>query len=171
MKLTDGERLIAIMLAEVMEALKLDREIDPTLVKSLVINDDGWAIKRKYAGIFASTPPADEIVKETGDILWMWGIIESSIAKLTGDQTEEAKGWHWNSFAGFDGNNDPHYGVARTMIEELGEFENSRKGSMLNSHSQTSLPHYREMWAKFDRYVHAGEASPLSFDALRDLCS
>ena len=171
MKLTDGERLIAMMLAEVMEALKLNQELDPALLKSLVINNDGWALRRKYPGIFESEAPSDGVVKETTDILWMFGIIESSIGRLTGDQAEEAKGWHYNQWHGFDGNNDPHYGVARTMIEELGEFDQSRKGINLNSHTQTSLPHYRRMYEKFDGYVQAGQAAPLSFDALRDVCA
>lgn len=171
MELTDGERLIAVMLAEVMEALKLDRELNPALVKSLVINNDMWALRRKYPGIFASEAPSDEIVEETTNILWMFGIIESSIARLTGAEAEEADKWHYNKWHGFDGNNDPHYGVARTMIEELGEFDQSRKGLNLNSHTQASLPRYRRMYGKFDGYVQAGQAAPLPFEALRDLCS
>ena len=75
MKLTDGERLIAVMLAEVMEALKLNREVDPALIKTLVCSGDDWAIKRKYSGIFNSGGPTAEEVSETTNILWMWGII------------------------------------------------------------------------------------------------
>lgn len=171
MKLTDGERLIAVMLAEVMEAMKLGSELDPALVKSLVINNDGWALRQKYSGLFESESPSDEIVKETTNILWMFGIIESSIDRLTGAQAEEAKGWHYNQWRGFDGNNDPHYGVARTMIEELGQFNESRKGVNLNSHTQSSLPHYRRMYEKFEGYVGLSQAAPLSFDALRDICA
>lgn len=171
MNLTQGERLIIVMLSEVMEALKLNKEIDPTLVKTLAIDNDGWALQRKYHGLFESIAPSDEVVKETTDILWMFGIIESSIAKLTGDEAEAAKGWHYNKWHGFDANNDPHYGVARTMIETLGEFADSRKDGNINSHSQTSLPAYRAMYAKFEGYVNAGQAAPLSFEALRDICS
>lgn len=171
MEMSDGERLIVVMLAEVMEALKLDREINPTLVKSLAINNDGWAIARKYPGIFESHAPSDDVVRETTDILWMWGIIESSIEKLSGAEAEEAKAWHWNAFGGFDANHDPHFGVAQTMIQDLDEFSSSRKGVNLNSHSQASLPRYRQVYEKFYGYVEAGRAAPLSFEALRDLCN
>lgn len=171
MKLTDGERLITVMLAEIMEAMKLNHELDPALVKSLVINNDGWALQRKYPGLFASEETPDAVVKETGDILWMFGIIESGIGKLTGAEAAEAETWHYNKWQGFDGNNDPHYGVARVMIEELGEFEHSRKGVNLNSHSQGTLPRYRSMYEKFYGYVQSGNAAPLSFEALRDICS
>lgn len=171
MELTDGERLLAVMLAEVMEALKVQGELDPALIKSLVINNEGWALRRKYPGIFESEADADEVVKETTDILWMFGIIESSIGRLEGEQAAEAAGWHYNQWRGFDGNNDPHYGVARTMIEDLGEFDQSRKGVNLNSHTQTTLPRYRSMYQKFYGYVEAQQAAPLSFEALRDICS
>lgn len=170
MKLTDGERLVAVMLAEVMEALKVKGELDPALIKSLVINNDGWALCRKYPGIFDGEADSDDVVKETTDILWMFGIIESSIGHLQGGQAAEAAGWHYNQWRGFDGNNDPHYGVARTMIEELGEFEQSRKGVNLNSHTQTTLPRYRSMYQKFTGYVETHQAAPLSFEALRDIC-
>lgn len=171
MQMSDGERLIAAMLAEVMEALKVNQELDPVLIKTLVINNDGWALRRTYPGLFDSEPPADEVVKETTDILWMFGIIESSIARLSGAEAAEAAGWYYNQWRGFDGNNDPHYGVAHTMITTLGDFGESRKGINLNSHSQTTLPHYLEMYEKFDGYVRSSQASPLSFDALRDICA
>ncbi|MBC7502327.1 MAG: YfbU family protein [Herminiimonas sp.] len=171
MELSNGERLIIVMLAEVMEALKLDREVNPSLLKSLVINNDGWALRRKYSGIFESQPPSDEVVSETTNILWMWGIIESSIERLSAAEALEAEDWHWKSFGGFDGNNDPHFGVARTMIEELNEFSDSRNGTNINSHSQASLPRYRRMFDKFEDYVAAGSAAPLSFEALSDLCN
>lgn len=171
MELSNGERLIIVMLAEVMEALKLHQGIDPSLVRSLVINNDGWALRRKYSGIFQSQPPTDEVVAETTNILWMWGIIESSIQRLNGAEALEAEGWHWRSFGGFDANNDPHYGVARTIIEELHEFRESRNGTNINSHSQASLPRYRQMFDRFEGYVAAGQAAPLPFEALRDLCN
>lgn len=171
MELTDGERLLAVMLADVMKALKVQGELDTALIKSLIINNDEWALRRKYPSIFERESDPDEVVKETADILWMFGIIESSIGRLEGEQAAEAAGWHYNQWRGFDGNNDSHYGVARTMIEELGEFDQSRKGVNLNSHTQTTLPRYRSMYQKFYGYVEAQQAAPLSFEALRDICS
>lgn len=170
MQMSDGERLIAIMLAEVMEHLDISQEIDPTLLKSLLINNNMWAIKGKYSGFFSSEPASDTVVSETTNILWMWGIIEGSLGKLTGDDAQEAGSWKLTSFSGFDGNNDDHYGVAQTMIEELDEFQ-SFKNRSLNSHSESSLPRYQRMYEKFDQYVKTGQAAPLSFDALRDLCN
>lgn len=170
MKLSDGERLIVVMLAEVMQELKLNREIDPELILKLAYGGDDWAIGRKYSGLVDSEEPADVVVKETGDILWMWGIIEHSLTRLEGNDATQAGGWRNTQFGGFDGNNDRHYGVAHTMINELGEFEDFH-GRGLNSHSQASLPRYRTMYQTFDKYVQSGDAAPLSFEALREICN
>ena len=170
MKMSDGERLIVVMLAEVMQELKLNREIDPKLILTLAYGGDDWAIKRKYHGLFNDESPADADVSETTDILWMWGIIESSLARLTGDEAAESKTWSYTQFTGFDGNNDRHYGLASTMINQLDEFEDF-KGRDLNSHTQTTLPRYQAMYRKFDKYVKSGDAAPLSAEALRDICN
>ncbi len=169
MKLTDGERLLAVMLADLMEGLKIERELDPKLIKTLVCGGDEWAIKRKYSGIFDASPPSDEVVSETTNILWMWDIIENRVADLSGAEAEEAAGWKRTKFDGFDGNNDAHYGVAHTLINDLGDFSHF-KDRNLNSHSQASLVRYRQMYAKFDGHLH-GNMGEISVDALRDICN
>jgi len=168
MKLTDGERLIVVMLAELMKEQKIGREIDPSLILTLAADGDDWAIKHKYHGLFGGESPADAEVSETINILSMWGIVEHSLRQLEGDEAKEAEGWHMTAFNGFDGNHDRHYSIASTLIRDLGDFEGFN-GRDLNSHSQTTLPRYRQMYEKFDKYVKAGEASPLSFDALQDI--
>lgn len=170
MKMSDGERLIVVMLAEVMQALKLKSEVDPALIEKLSCGGDDWAIKLKYSGIFADETPTQAEVTETSNILWMWEIIEHSLARLTGAEANEAKGWHGTQFLGFDGNNDTHFGIAQTMINDLDHFEEF-KGRNLNSHSQTSLPRYQAMYQKFNTYIQSGDAAPLTFDALQDICN
>lgn len=170
MKLSDGERLIVVMLAEVMESMGLNREINPELVKTLAYNGHDWAISEEYAGLFAENEDEPEVVKETRDILWMWEIIEGAIGDLEGDQANEARQWRHAQFRGFDGNNDSHYGVAGVFVNDLKRFSEFA-GRDLNSHSQASLPRYREMYAKFDAYIAEGKDPSLSFDDLKDLCS
>lgn len=168
MQLSDGERLIVVMLAEVMEELKLNREIDPKLVKTLAINHDDWAIAHKYQGIFDSQAPSDAEVTETHDILSMWSFIEYSIGELEGEEAKEAAGFHHTQFSGFDGNNDPHHGIARTLIGDLGLYTEFASRN-LNSHSRASLPHYRAMLPKYDAAMQKTHGEPLSIDVLRDL--
>lgn len=168
MKLSDGERLLVVMLAEVMEELKLNREIDPKLVKRLAINHDDWAIASHYHGIFDSQAPSDADVKETHDILSMWSFIEYSIIGLEGAEAKEAAGFRHTQFSGFDGNNDDHYGIAHTLINDLGLYsEFASRG--LNSHSRATLPRYRTMLPKFEKATAGKAGEPLSIDELRDL--
>lgn len=170
MKLSDGERLITVMLADLMTALNVNGEVDPALIKTLVCGGDDWAIARKYQGLFPAESPDDTVISETTNILWMWGIVEHGLSLLDGAHAEEAAKWPYTSFDGFDGNNDDHYGVAHTMINELGEFSDF-EGRNLNSHSRSSLPRYLRMYEKFDRHINAGNAAPLPFEALREICN
>lgn len=171
MKLTDGERLIVVMLAEMMEGnKKREWEMDPALIKTLAINKDDWAIARKFPGIFDGESPSDDVVRETTDILWMWGIIEHALSTLKGTDATEAANLRWKRFAGFDANNDPHFGVAHTLINDLEQFQDF-KGRDINSHTQATLPRYRTMRVKFERHLKEAHGEPLTLEALQDLCA
>ena len=79
-------------------------------------------MKSKYHGIW-SPETSPEIVDETGDILDMWTIIESSYHRLSPEEkaqieTEAAPFGKKVQFTGFDGNNESAYmGVARVMVD------------------------------------------------------
>lgn len=166
MQLSDGERLIVVMLAEVMEAMGLNGEIDPKLVKTLAYDHDDWAIAHKYHNLFNSEGPSEETVKETQDILWMWQVIESSIEELEGAEAEQAAQFQPHTqFTGFDGNHDPHHGVAHTLIKRLGLFDRFADRN-LNSHSQATLPRYRNMLPKFDAAMEGNQGEPLTIEEL-----
>jgi uncharacterized protein len=168
MKLSDGERLLVVMLAEVMEAMSLNRELDPSLIKMLAINHDDWAIAHKYQGIFDSEAPPEGVVRETHEILWMWQVLEDSIANLEGADAEEAAGWHYHKFIGFDGNHDRHFGVTHTLVKDL-DLYSDFKDRGFNSHSQATLPRYREILAKFDTAMQGNHGEPLKMSQLREI--
>ena len=170
MKLSDGERLIVVMLAEVMQEMGLNHEIDPTLVKKLAIDHDDWAIAAKYHGIFDGEAPSDAEVTETHDILSMWSWIEHSIRELEGADADEAAGFHHTQFSGFDGNNDAHFGIAHTMINDLGYYDEFA-GRPLNSHSRATLARYRAMLPKYKAAMDGHAGGELSLDELRAICN
>src|SRR5690242_18570640 len=163
MKLSDGERLIVVMLADVMQAMGLNHEIDPTLVKRLAVNHDDWAIASRYHGIFDGEGPSDAEVSETHEILSMWSWIEHSISQLEGAEAEEAANFHHSQFSGFDGNNDPHFGIAHTMINDLGYYDEFADRN-LNSHSRATLERYRRMLPQYKAAMdrHAGQELTLA---------
>jgi len=58
---------------------------------------------------------------------------------------------HWDKyveFQGFDANHDEHYGILSDLVNVLEKYK-ERKGGILNSHSQASLPKYRQMLSTF----------------------
>ena len=75
MKLSDGEKLILLMLSDICEKLKVDGTISPIVVKKAIIHDHLWALKREYDRVFfnKSDPHA---AKQVVDILNMWTITE-----------------------------------------------------------------------------------------------
>lgn len=51
MKLTDGEKLIILMLTEMYEKLQIEGETEPDFLRSAIFNDHLWGIRWKYSGI------------------------------------------------------------------------------------------------------------------------
>ena len=51
MKLSDGEKLIILMLSELYEKLGVEGEIEPDFIKSAIFGNQLWGLKWKYSGI------------------------------------------------------------------------------------------------------------------------
>lgn len=150
MKLTDGEKVMLLMLTEIYEKLGISGEIEPAFIRSAIFTDNTWGLSWKYSGIpFAdnSTPSA---VSEVVDVLDMWSFIEDSYGRLSPPEKatveKGAKPFGKNpKFAGFDGNNEAELiNIANFLIDDLGRFPNF-KGRSLNSHSPSMEPYKRMM--------------------------
>ena len=83
MKITDGEKLILLMLSEIYEKMGIDGEIEPEFIKSAVFSDNLWSVPWKYSGIPFEDQETPEIVKKVVNILDMWSFIESSYISLS----------------------------------------------------------------------------------------
>ncbi len=153
MKLSDGERLILIMLSEIHEKLKIENGVDTALVKSAIYHGNLWALERQFVGIFHKYEARPEVVSEAVEILDMWRFIETSYrnASVEGKakiKTEAAPFGEKVRFRGFDGNGESEYiSVASCMIDDLDQFE-LFKGRDMNSHLP-SLDMHRRMLAVF----------------------
>ena len=109
MKLSDGEKLILVMLSEIHDKLKIENGIDPIFVKSAIEQGHVWALQWRYRGIpFESR---DDDTPDTAlavvDILAMWDILESSCKKLSPEEkerveTDAAPFGHDVTFRGFE---------------------------------------------------------------------
>ncbi len=155
MKLTDGEKLILMMLGDLHKNLNVRGEIDGEFVQASILNDQLWGLRWQYGFVFQDheDDPAD--VTETADILQMFTWIDRSFNSLSATDQAKVKqqtsaNAHYLTFEGFDGNNDAHFHIASYMVDDLGRFD-EYAGKDLNSHSIASLPKYRRMLPIYKR--------------------
>jgi hypothetical protein len=150
MQLSDGEKLILMMLCEIYEKLQVNGEMDTKLVRSAILDGQLWALKWEMSGIFHGSEPTDEMVQEVCEIWDMWRSLERSYQSLSPEDKERVKKQaepfgEYVQFRGFDGNNEGHYGcIARFLVEEMGRYREF-KGRDMDSHMPLSLETYRRM--------------------------
>lgn len=167
MELSEGEKLILIMLSEIYDNLKIKGEIDPKFVREAIYDESTWALAWKYPGIVGSvgesTPP---VVKDVLDVLEMWELLEHSYNQLQAADKErvktEAKPSGYDvRFRGFDGNHETEYmAAARVLIDDLDRFS-LFKGRDLNSH-MPSIENYRRMLAVYRLLRHTHDFDVLN---------
>lgn len=171
MKVTDGEKLILLMLSELYDALKVRGEIEPDFIRSAIFSDKMWSIPWKYSGIPFEHEDTPEVVKEVLDILDMWSFIEYSYSELSDSDKEflekEASPFGKDpKFIGFDGNNESEYmSTASFIVNKLDRFEEF-KGRNFNSHCPL-VDAYRRMFSVFEGMrSNLTFSSPLNADQL-----
>jgi uncharacterized protein len=147
---TDGDRLVLLMLRDLMKHFHVRGEINPDLVAEAIWGGHLWGLEWEYDGLFHSHKDRRSTVREVVDILEMWTLIENSFGKLSqkDKQHVEKDGNEHVGFIGFDGNYETEYlSVARFLIEQLNRFANF-KGRELNSHFPV-LDRYHRMLDEF----------------------
>lgn len=153
MKLSDGEKLIILMLTDMYKAMKIKGEYDPEFISQTIYNDKLWGFNWQFTGIPFEHDETPEAVNQTCDVLDMWWMIEEAYDKLsTADKDQlaidaEPFGRHVR-FHGFDGNNERHFGIALYLVDDLKRFSHF-KGRDLNSHAP-SIDGYLRMYEVFE---------------------
>lgn len=132
MEFSNAERLIVLMLADLLANDPKRQSFDPAFIQEAILTGNSWAIDWEYPGAFAQEKP-EQIVSETTDILDMWEFIE-----------EASK----HRFPGFDKSRESeHASVARFLTEKMDRFTRfkgrSDKGIM-------GLDGYRRMYKLFE---------------------
>lgn len=157
MKLSDGEKLILLALADQKDG---KNEIDLNFVRSAIFKGHSWALSWQFPGI-ATKDTSEAVAEETAHILRMWVYLESCISQLSKEDHDKLKhhAEHRSlEFSGFDGNHDEHFHVASFLINDMDEFEHFKKRG-LNSHNQASLPKYRRMLPVYERELSGSAIS------------
>jgi uncharacterized protein len=171
MKLSDGEKLILVMLAEIYKHLDIKGEINPELVLSSIFHAQTWGLNWEY-GELLNTPEEDpDVVQETTNILDMFRLLTPSYDKLSQSDKDRIEkeaapfGGDDTKFQGFDGNNDPHYGVVRYLVKDLERYD-ELTNAPLNSHSSATLGKYRRMLAVYNTMLDPYPQEGLSADQI-----
>ena len=155
MKLSNSEKLILTMLAEIQEKLGIQNGTDTKLLTSAIYSNNTWALSLEIPGIVGGSPdPTPPAVSEVAEILDMWSFLEEADVKFGPAEKARVKseadpfGSHIH-FGGFDGNNEAELmGIARFFVEDMGRFPRF-KGRDMNSH-HPSIATYRRMLAVFE---------------------
>ncbi|MBP2444844.1 YfbU family protein [Rhizobium leguminosarum] len=168
MSLTDGERLIALLLAELHESVG-NATLGKT-VKTALASGNAWALQRVMP-ISMNDEIGSDIVQETRDTLDMWWDLEEGYSKLgvlekAALKTSAYPFGHDVKFEGWDvTRGDKHADVAHFLTTVLGEYEHF-KGRSFDSHSPGSLGSYQRMLPVFRSIRNADGFSGWKSDTL-----
>lgn len=157
--LSYGEKLQILLLCDLLDGLKIDISVDRAKIREAISSGNTWSFTWNILENFSE--PSAEIVKETTDILSMWRVLEHDFDALPDADRQkviDAVGAErFARFEGFDGNNDPHFGVASHLVGAMGRFDEFSKRD-LNSHTSSSLPRYRRVLDAYRSEVRYGQA-------------
>jgi uncharacterized protein len=152
--LSQGERLITLMLCDLYEHFKIPRPgINAALVQAVLHGGHSWALEWEMPGVFHGHEDNRERVTFALDVLDLWDYLERANEGLSSDDkawvAKEAEPFGERvKFPGFDGNNEAELmSISRFLVEDLGRFARF-KGRPFNSHAPMSAA-YQRMLAVF----------------------
>lgn len=167
-KLSDGEKLLALMLRDVYKHLDIKSPgINPELVESAICGGHSWALGWELSGVYHGHEDDPRNLTFVLDVLDLWDHIERAqdgfsdenkarVAKEAEPFGERAK------FAGFDGNNEAELmSIARFLVEDLGRFARFKGRRSFNSHAPMTAV-YQRMLAVFKPMQRTLAGSDLS---------
>ncbi len=170
MHITDGEKLILLMISDLHDKFEIESEIDSEFIRSAILKENTWGIPWKYPGLQFEDQSKPAELSLVLDILDMWTSIEHSYARLNPEEKafvhEHAKPFGDDpKFKGFDGNNEPEYiNITYFLINDLDRFTNF-KGRGLNAH-MPMIDTYSRMTPTFKKIADQTSSFQLSKENL-----
>ena len=149
MNLSEGERLILVMLCDIYKALDLKGAIDPDALRPLILEGAHNGAARALSGENSFQGDRTPVASEVSEILDMWSAIERGYKHLSAEEkrTVEAEAGPLGRgvrFSGFDLESEIEYrDAAHHLIEVTGLFDRFQ-GRNLDAH-MPALAGYRRM--------------------------
>lgn len=145
---TDGEKLITLMLTDLLKGLNVETETNIDLVRNAIYGGHYWALGWEMPGVYHGHNDKESRVGFVVDVLDMWSFMEEGYEVLSDEGKEqlakdaEPFGTHVK-FLGFDGNNEAEYmSIATFLVRDLDRFTRFKDRSF-NSHSPTLVGYGR----------------------------
>ena len=148
MKLSDGEKLILMMLCDLHKSLGVKSSVDPDLITAAI--RDGKDIDLKVG----AAQDKESLGREVAEILEMWSTIERGYKKLTVEQKREVEAGagplgRGVRFSGFCHDTETGFReTARFLIEDTDRFERFQ-GRNLDA-NMPCLEGYRRMLRSYE---------------------
>src|SRR5450631_3137193 len=105
MDLSDGERLILLMLGDLYKTLGVEGEIDGEFVQQSILSDQLWGLHHKYQGLLPGHTDYPAEVSEVFDVFDMYRLLGAHYGYLSPEdkkRVDEANPFHEIKFPGFD---------------------------------------------------------------------
>jgi uncharacterized protein len=129
LKLSDGEKLLAIMMGDVYKQLKIvNGNVDADFISDAIVGGHSWAPMWEMSAFFHSVEDDPRDVRFVVDVLRMWDSIENSYENLPKKDRarieKEANPFGQRvKFAGFDNHDELNYlTIARFLIDKMNRF-------------------------------------------------
>jgi uncharacterized protein YfbU (UPF0304 family) len=152
MKLSQGERLIISLLADLHDHLRVENSVSPKLLQAAVLDGHLWELDWTYESLANDYSVGESVVRHVVDTLDMYMFLETAFEDLTTADQSKIKAANYNgapTFEGWDGNNESQYNsVASTLIDDMDRFHHFANRSHLNSH-MPSVEAYERMLTAF----------------------
>ena len=168
-KLTDGEKLIIAMIADLGRS-EDRREIDTNRILEAIYGGHLWALKWDHPWLLNDYQDTPGAVSFVVDVLDMWSFIESAWKRFSEEEQRLVADELGYSdpiieFSGFDGHTEGTYiGIARHLIENMGRFSGF-KGRDFDSHIPKS-GRYTRMLRMFEPMRRNLDGTHLSVDEI-----
>jgi uncharacterized protein YfbU (UPF0304 family) len=162
--LDGGQKLIALMLCEVLEKLNVEDGLDAGFIRDAIQNRHEWAVGWRYGDLVGSGN-SEELAQQVSKVLHMWLIIEFAFDKLSRKEkarvSEQTISHEDGRFPGFDWNHESEVAsIATFMIDKMGLFARF-KGRDLSC-VMPRMGRYVRMLATFEPVLRKMKADRLS---------
>jgi uncharacterized protein len=152
-RLTNGEKIILLLLSEIQEHLKLQNASRASQLREAIVSGNLWTVEDLFPEVFDNIEITKATANETREILAMWQRLEESFSRLP----PTGKGWlagtgpqgKYAKFVGFSENYEIEQSQAAKFLVSVTEQFSYFKGRELNSHLPM-LGQYRRMLPRFN---------------------